>query len=327
MDVLTGGQRGPAGANGNSASKLSSGADGALVFVFDGVATVLGLVPSGGKYTLTRDISPSSITGSAAVEIDVAGFAIFCKGAITGPTVGTFKIHSNGANASGSTAGTAVADGTISGRAAGGTGGAPGSGVGGGSGTRGPVPRDFASGGVNATAGNSPGTNGGIGQGGSGGSTTGGNGAESGANTLVNASNGTENFMPTAIRPTQRTNGAIIQTGTGGGGGGGGFAGGAGGGGGASGGWVVVTCQKFVNNVAIEAKGGNGGNAGAGSTTHGACGGGGGPGGCVTLVIDEGTMPTPVVTGGSGGTGGAGSTAAGTTGGNGGSGKTYLFGP
>jgi hypothetical protein len=97
-------------------------------------------VPSGSVYTLTQDLHAISVQVNAGVTVDVAGFRIFCQGAVTGG--GTIRFNgNNGANggtaagnvqaiycsqaggAGNTGAGTAGAVGTF-----GGTGGAGGSG-------------------------------------------------------------------------------------------------------------------------------------------------------------------------------------------------------
>ena len=75
---------------------FGAGTDGGVVF--DGTSTVLGIVPSGGIYTLIRSIFPSSMIVQAGVTVRAAGYRIFVSGTLTND--GTVShAGNNGANA------------------------------------------------------------------------------------------------------------------------------------------------------------------------------------------------------------------------------------
>lgn len=83
-------------------SQVGDGSDGALTF--DGTSTVAGLVPSGGIYTMTRNLYATTllVTGASTV-LKTAGFIPFATISITTASGGS--ISNDGANASGSTPG------------------------------------------------------------------------------------------------------------------------------------------------------------------------------------------------------------------------------
>lgn len=60
---------------------FGTGADGAVTF--DGSTTILGLVPSGNIYTMTRDIHCTNITINNGVTIYPAGYRIYATGTLT----------------------------------------------------------------------------------------------------------------------------------------------------------------------------------------------------------------------------------------------------
>jgi hypothetical protein len=233
---------------------FGDGSDG--VVDFDGTTTVLGLAPSSGVYTLTRDVllaGGSQVSGSAVVK--TGGFRIFCKGTFT---VGaSAAVHHNGNNASGSSAGAALTANTI------------GSGSGGGSGS--------ATNG--ATAGSRSNALGGAGAaGGAGGTGTAGAG---GAATQILAAQGSIRFVPNAVMGAVTHSGGYQSVfGGAGGGGGGGDGTNAGGGGGGGGGVLMIAAKGIVNSGTISANGGNGATRATGNV-----GGGGGAGGGLALVV------------------------------------------
>jgi len=294
---------------------FGSGADGSLTF--DGVTTVLGLVPSSNIYTLTRDIYGTTVVVNGGVTIETAGYRIFASTSLA--NAGTIKrTPNNGGNASGATAGTAgaaLAAGTLYGGLAGqaggtgavfgSTGGGTVAGSAGGNGTS-----NVSSVGVNGAAGGSGGT-------GSNGGTAG--TATASKQGIYNAFFATAMFDFTAYTTVSGSAGS-------GAGGAGGYTGptgaittGGGGGSGSAGGVVFISAKTLTNTGTISANGGNGGN-GAASTGAGATGGGGGAGGSggvVVLIYNSITLGTVTVTGGTGGTNGGGSGAAGSNGGTG----------
>jgi len=323
-----------------SGKNLGFGYDGTIVF--DGSSTILGLVPSGSAYTLTRDIQAINLTVNSGVTINTAGYFIYARGTLTNG--GT--IQNNGA------VGTA-----------GGSGGAGGAGGAGGSGTAG------TTGGIGGTNGgvNTPGNNGGAGgnktavgvvgiAGGAGGVSGGYSGGVGGvagtltaenlsitfpaittmststSGTVSGTSGGTTEVWGTTTPnskayPIGSTNGTTfgINSGSGGGGGGGSGAneagGGTGGGGGGGGGNVTLFAYDFVNTGTIRSLGGNGGNGANGTGSAGAGGGGGsgGAGGVIILTYytysNTGTYSVAGGTAGSAGSGsGAGAGVAGNAG-------------
>jgi len=331
---------------GFGAQFLGNGVDGALVF--DGIATVLGLVPStapatspyaGARvYVMNRDIFATSLAISANTVLVGRSHRVWCTGAITGPG----KIASSGepgvsatTNAGGN-GGTGYFDDTLAGSRSGGNGGAGGNpnSVGFDGAASSTAPYGLTAGNpANTPVGYNNGTPGAVGQGGSGGSTGGtGAGGAGGIVTITNTTNGPYvATLPQFLTGRSLANG-VFSAGSGGGGGAGGFASvgptsdaGGGGGGGAGAGPLVVAAQSFAGGVAIEARGGNGGN-GANATgvgvASGGAGGAGGAGGWVTVCYAQGVAPSVNVSGGTGGTGGtsvggepqAGSGGAGGTG-------------
>lgn len=288
------------------------GSDGAVTF--NGSSTVLGLVPSGNTYTMTRDICCASCTINAGVTI-VGSWRFFDNGTLTL----NGKIARNGGNGANGLAGTAAGGtatpagwfevGAVGGSASittGSTGGGCTS-----------VSPEFCTN-TGGTAGAPP-VAGGNCKGGGGGNGTQ-IGAAAGTMTLLGA--GAYQGLATIIGGIDHRSamavagaGACIASGGGGGGGSGSV---SGGGGGAGGGWLFVAARQIIGSGSIEAKGGNGGNGSASGNTGG---GGGGAGGQVFVLIGTGSFPTVTVTGGTGGTPG-GTGAAGAAGG---SGRTSLM--
>lgn len=329
---------------------FGSGNDGDLVF--DGAATILGLVPAANIYTMNRDIWADDLTIDSGVTVRPNGFRIYVLGTLT--LNGTIEENGGnggnggtGAGASG-TAGSSRAATYGCARAAGGTGGNQGAG-----GLAGANTTNVWRYGVNGSVAGGPaagagatgnsGTNGGVFQG-AGGASGGGHsagtspaGSNGGSVTMAAVALGPwvdEWLAASTCRPSDYTS-AQLSCGSGGGGGSGGGLGGAGsagcgGGGGGGGGWVFVAAYNVTGSGSIEAKGGNGGNGGnaSGGNNGGGGGGGGGAGGVVILVTKAGgTTPTISVAGGAGGTGGtkSGTGGNGGTGGTGGAGVSRVF--
>ena len=254
--------------------------------VFDGAATILGMVPVGNVYTATSDLFLADCTINSGVTLAMAGFRLFVSGTLT--TVGTGRIACDG------TAGTT---GAVVGHPGGYSGvlsalGLGGAGSNNGSGSNG-VSVAPSLGGYGGYGGGE----GGLGNGGLGGTTT--YAATSGSPLLPAA---VSSGLLFGVAGT-----TVLQGGGGGGGGaspGGGSVGGAGGGGG---GVLLVTAHRLnlSGTSSLSAPGGAGGapyGAGAG-------GGGGGGGGYVMLAYRTlvGTAPAGLinVTGGAAGLTGA----------------------
>lgn len=348
-----------AGLAGFGSQFLGDGSDGALVY--DGVATVLGVVPAtapatspyaGARtYLLDRDIFGTSITIAANTVVVGNGQRAWCTGDIAGPG----KIARSGSPGATATtnAGGARGNGTstdfLGGSGAGGNGGNGGNpnSIGNGGGFGGTAPYRFTAGGTAITPiSGVTGATGAIGQGGSGGSTeAAGLGGPGGVNVIANTTNGGYVATHPQYLTGRTLSNAPFTGGTGGGGGAGGYAttgptadAGGGGGGGGGAGPLVVAARSFSGGVIIEAVGGDGGDGanavmeppGSGSGNNVASGGGGGAGGAgswVAVCYAEGAPPTVSVTGGTGGAGGAsvnGALQAGA-GGDGGTGFALVF--
>ena len=298
------GNQGATGATG-SASVYGSGVDGNLAF--DGQATILGMVPSGNVYTMTRDIYAQDLSFSSGVTVKTGGFIPFVKGTLTFAD-STCGFSWSGNSASGLTAGTAFSlVGSLAvttqaggaGRNTTGNGTAPG-----------------------ALASSVP-----LVKGGAGGNADGANkGGVPSTPTAPIANWGGWQALDWVLRRCRFQNGTSFTVGNYGcGGTGGGTNVGTGtatsGGGGAGGPLVVVFARYVVSTTGsgqIIAGGGKGANAAA--TGNGLAGGGGGGSGGVAVLVTS--TPSPVVTlsapGGSGGTAAGGGTAtAGATGVNG----------
>jgi hypothetical protein len=245
------------------------GNDGKVTF--DGTAVVLGLTPSTGVYTLTRDIylaSGSVITSAATIT--TAGFRIFCQGILTNN--GT--IRSNGNAAAANTAGALLSyAGTISNTTVGTAGAAGGTGAG--------------------TAGTNGGANGLGGVGGAGGNNASVPNAGGAGGTITAPLATVEGPYSADLAVKARVIGttafALLQGGAGGGAGGGDGTNLSGGGGG-GGGIIVVAAKTLVGTGTISAQGGAGGAANATGTPSG---GGGGGGGCI-IIISTSVMPFAV---------------------------------
>jgi len=295
-------------------------ADGAVTF--DGSTTILGLVPSGNIYTMTRDIHCTDITINVWVTIRPAGYRIYATGTLTNN--GTISNNwGNGGNATNSsastpwTAGTAGTAGTawvtVFGTAQAGTVGATGrntDGVGASSSSSTSVTNAVC--GVGAVGWSGGNATGGV-------SRAGGSGASAGTATT----SGTDGIKDLITATTYYTIAGAIKNWTGGTGGwagalsydnlAGNDASGSGGGGGGAGGVVYVATKTLAGNGSITATGGtwgNGGNGfhGTGSTNVWVWGGGGGggwAGGAVIVITQTSANPNTIsISGGAGGTGG-----------------------
>lgn len=259
-----------AGGGGGSAL-FGDGSDG--VIDFDGTNARLGLTPSAGVYTLTRDIylaGGSQVSGTAVIR--AANFRIFCNGTFT---VGaSASVNVNGTSPAGTQAGgAAIPNGVYLATGAGSAGGTA-AGVGGNN--------------VTAAIG------GAAGAGGASGANAGGGGG------TVTAPSAQQGGVPrSAPVPTMINTATTRLTGGAGAGGGGGDGTNAGGGGGAGGGILVLSAKSIVNSGTISANGGNGATRVAGNVG----GGGGGGGGAVYLVYNTFSGNAATADGGAAGNG------------------------
>lgn len=317
-------------------SLFGNGLDGAVTF--DGSTTVLGLAPSSGVYTLTRDICCTDITiTGATTQIATSGYRIYATGTLdisaAALTAGAIRwrtaANMNGGNAAGATGGTAPASlpsNTITTLPVGlvGTAGKSG-GVG--VGTAGTACTSGVWYGVNTASS-------GAGAGGASGTPNAG-GALGGAGTPVNPTNnaatGSTGFRylvttPDLVKAVPITGGLSGATG-GAGGGDGTNAGGGSGGSGSAAGMVYIAARTIARGTnstvgLISALGGAPGTSanGVGGTAGGGGGSVGGSGGHVIIVCWNRTGSTITnaidVTAGSGAAGGNGvSTGSGGGGG------------
>lgn len=278
---------------------------------YDGVTTVLGVVPAGGVYALTANVFADTITIRTGVRVAAGQYALLCRKLVL--EAGAF-LSANGNNASGASQGAAVAAGGYLGWAAGG----------GGAGVTLAV--------IGSTNGNNGSGSGGAnvagvgGNGGTGGTATGGLGNASAvatANQFRFWRSTSFSAMGWKMPPTSTGTAFTLINGGGGGGSGGvqvtatagnSIVSGAGGG---AGGLLYFACGVLQNAGTIEARGGNGSNAtiGAGVTGFGG-GGGGGSGGSIHASVQQvAALGTFLVSGGTGGTGvGGGITSPGING-------------
>ena len=267
------------------------GIDGALVF--DGVATVAGLVPAGGVYTMTRDLYPTTLVVTGAARLKTAGSAVFATVSVT--VDGILDDDGN--------PGTLGIDGAQRGLRRFGPGTSP-TGSGGSSFTW-PVlfPSAPSSAGGAAGVAGGNGTSSGQGAGGGGGLGPGSPGGD-----LTQASGpsnvGATDFL-TLLAGRQLGDRQVAQYGSGGGLGGGGI--GSPGGGGCGGGALAVCAPLIIGTGRISARGGAGF---AGGTDCG--GGGGGGGGMVLLAYNSIGAVTVDAAGGVGGAGNGAGAAGGT---------------
>lgn len=278
-----------------------SGSDGNATF--DASATVLGLAPASGVYTLTRDVYCVNLSLTTTAQINCNGFRIFAD--ILSVDSGCV-ILAGANNASGITGGT-----SLSGRGVYFT--TCGAGANGRS-TLGAGTVGSGSGGGNVTGSTS----------GAGGQADGGNlgGAGNSSAALGANSGGLQHWSPWFYgrAPGSSAGNTIAAMSAGGGGGSGGCqpaTGTATSGGGGSGSLILgIFCNVFNNSGTIKADGGNGGNASA--TGDGKAGGGGGGAAGAVAIFYNRLINTGTITA-NGGTGGSG-VGGGTSGSNGTSG-------
>lgn len=259
------------------------GSDGAITF--DGTTTILGSVPSGGVYTLQRNIYGTTVVVNTGVTIQTAGYIIFGSQSIT--LNGTAKVANDGS------------DGVV-----------PAGGVCGGSVRW--SSQIFGGLGSKTTGANADlpsvmlgrkGGNGGTGPSGSGGTSAeaapGANGGTSGVGGVGGIPHDAAPILA-GVMFGGATFGAVFGGAGGGGGGGDGTSFGGGGGGG--GGVVVLVTPVLTGGASssLSAKGGAGAAATAGNTG----GGGGGGGGAIYLIVGINSFTgTTVLIAGSGGAG------------------------
>lgn len=251
--------------------------DGNLVF--DGIATVLGIVPSANTYTVGRNIYANNCTVNTGVSVFMGGNSLYVKGVLTGPgsIVGGSLLKAGGSLGVG--AGGVGQTGTIDGGEGGATGVV----------------------GVGATTANRTTCLGG--RGGNGGAGTSGAGGTSGTVTAPAGSIGTVRALPWAAMGILFSASTLTLTAVLGGTGGASGAGDGvnkGGGGGASGGLLIVAARNIAssNAITIDVSAGAGENRNAGNVG----GGGGGGGGHGILISRDVTVPILVANGGALGT-------------------------
>lgn len=251
---------------------------------YDGTATVMGVVPSSGVYTLTMSILADTLYIRSGVRVNTNNYHILARKIYI--EAGGFLSH-NGLNASGASAGGQItALGFLGTYAA-----AGGNGI-----TRTTVGNSTGSNGV-GSGGNSYGA-----QGGAGGSVGLGAGGTGGIVSMIPA-RAVRNVRSYAFGANSfkigpygtGTTYSVLNAAPGGGGGGAiitttsGADPATGGGGGGGGGFVAFMCGTLENYGTIEALGGSGGNAtlGASISNGGAGGGGGGGGGIIWGSCDK----------------------------------------
>lgn len=262
---------------------FGDGSDAAVTF--DGSATVLGLAPSSGVYTLTRDLyllDGSVITGAAT--INGGGYRIFCAGGLTNNGL----MHNNGFTPVGFAAG---------------VGGGNNGTLGGGTILDGHAGGGFTGGGAASALSSALGGSGGAGGASTGGGTGGGTAGAVATKPADNVGGYPRNIWTALACGTIDGSNSKFNGGCGGsqgsGEGGGPAAAGAGGGGG---GILAIYALTLINNGTISCNGGNGGNASGGTGANSAGGGGGGAGGGLIIVCGQtSTVGTTSVTGGVGG--------------------------
>lgn len=310
------------------------GIDGALTF--DGATTVLGMAPSGGVYTLARDIHATAITFTGTAKLALANWRLFCQGAITGVGHATTHISNDGNPGAANVAGASTAAGAYAATMAGGA-GVSGTATGTDASTNASAPPIYAgatvAGGSGSSGGSSDGAAGAAyGQGGGGGGSSTGTSGEFAGGTSISSIAASHGYTPVSLETGRDIVGAAAYVlGCGGGGGSAivssGSAAAIGGGGGAAAGRAYVAAQSIIG-VTISARGGNGANGsrptGGGAGNGAGGGGGGGAGGEVVVKFSTCSDLACDVTGGTGGTGDA--VGASHIGRNGGAGyKGYVF--
>lgn len=349
------GADGLAGTSGTSGTAGTPGGMGAVLFgdksdgtaVFDGTTTILGIVPSGGVYTLSRCMFFDSCTINAGVIIATAGWRLFartltnngrvhCNGGAGGNATGTGPFTAGVAGA----AGTPVASPAFYGLSGGGCAGVSGSSGQSGGANNAPSWPGTTIGSV--AGGIGVGTVGGVCQGGSGGG--GGAGTTGGTGGTTNATTATRKGSPHDIDARRTGRASFVATGglsadppwSGGSGGGGGvnatqFARSACGGSGGGGGIVGVFAERYSGSGTIEAKGGDAGTGAldsvdAGGTTPHIGGSAGGGGGVAVVIVGSSALSFATINASVLVTGGLGAPAVinGSAGGNGGDGLKYV---
>jgi hypothetical protein len=273
--------------------EYGDGSDG--VVNFDGTTTILGLVPSSGVYTLTRDIflaGGSQVSGSAVIKC--ANYRIFCNGTFT---IGASAIVQN----DGVFSGGATSAGTLLANTGGGIGNT----------------------GATGSAGSSPGNALG-GASGASGASSGGPGTGGGRPAVSASVPATTASLPRAVSLAHTIANAFTRWGGGASGSGGDAAASSTGGGGGAGGNVLE--MRVYNLVAsgLIRSAGAAGNDAIGSGT-GAGGGGGGGGGVLILIYHTKSGAGSTFTAATNTPGGAGGApqGAGKTGATGSNGNIY----
>ncbi len=288
------------------------GADGALHY--DGIATVLGVVPSGNVYDLNRVVNCTTLLVDAPVTIRFRNFWMTCTGTATINGL----IGNIGNNGSGRVPGSSIPTGAYatSSTPTGGA-GAFGVGAGGAAGGTANSPTTWS-----ASASAPAGANGGQGQGGGGGSVAGFAGGIGGAVGIASVNLGRVS-AETGFSLNNRGNGTAWDYASGGGGGAVLDGSGTGGGGGGPGALTFFAAPKIIGSGTISSRGGNAGTAALGGGATAAAGGAGGGGGWTIVVYGTRTGGTVTFDAAGGlGTAGAGT---GGTGGNGGAGTVTGF--
>jgi hypothetical protein len=255
---------------------FGNGNDG--VTNFDGTTTVLGLIPSSGVYTLTRDLylaGGSQVSGTAVIK--TANYRIFCSGTLTVGASAT--VQCNGVAGATNGGGAGIASGVY------GISGSGGNGA-------------LGAGGAGTSKTNSVG--------GAGGNSGAGTGGAAGTGGTAAAPAATAGGIPRSAPIPVSILGAttVLSGGAGGGGGSGEGTNFSGGGGGSGGGVLVIAAKSVVNGGVISANGGNG----ATRLNGPAGGGGGGGGGGVFLVYNSFSGNAPTANGGAHGNGVGGGT-------------------
>ncbi len=277
---------------GNEQFVFGTGYNGNLNF--DGVSTVLGMVPVAGVYTLNQTLLANNLILGSGARLISAGYLIHVNGTVTG----TGLISWNGNNASGAAPGAALTTVSCPGSEAGATGNL---GVGAGRTALSPMMPwcstvATAAGGTSNVAAN-PGGNGTACHGGAGGGIAGtAGGGNTGGYALVDAGFVFGGYSPISLMGRLWNNANVVfanvtlpaGANAGGGASGAGTGTGAGGGGGSGAGWIFISARNCgTGSWSVEAKGGDGGSC-AGTNCSG---GGGGGGGTIVLYCGAGTLP------------------------------------
>jgi hypothetical protein len=258
----------------DSASRLTAGQIGDLASGVYGDGSDGDITVSAGTSTIARDMYYRNLTINTGATLKTNGYRVYVQNTLT--NLGT--VDRSGNDASGRTAGTALAAGSLGGSAAGGAGGSL-------------LANGTAGGAITALVGT-------VGTAGTGGATTRTAGA-AGAVTAFAASYGGIRALPWAAMGVYLgVGGNGVLGGAPGGGGGAGTSTQGGGGGGGGGGAMILCARKLINSGTITTAGGNGGSA-TGTSAGAGGGGGGGP-----LVLVYGALTnTGTITAGAGASG------------------------